>query len=55
MAAFNRTAKEEVEEPAKQEVEDKTILIPVLSEDITEEAVKVFEETVKVLNTKSWR
>ena len=41
----------ELEEPAEHEVEDETILRPVLSEDITEEAVKVFEETPKVLNT----
>ena len=41
----------EFEEPAKHELEDKTILIPVLPEDFTEEAVKVLEETPKVLNT----
>ena len=40
-----------MEEPAKHEVEEETILIPVLSEDITEKAVKVLEETPKVLNT----
>ena len=41
----------ELEEPVKHEVEDKTSLIPVLSEDITEEAVKRLEETPRVLNT----
>ena len=40
-----------VKTPAKHKVKDETILIPMLSEDITEEAVKVLEETSKVLNT----